>query len=1106
MSQFFIHRPIFACVISVLIVLAGGIFVWTLPIAQYPEITPPAVQVSAKYPGASSEVVAETVAAPIEQQVIGVENMLYMSSQSTNDGGYSLAVTFEVGTDLDMAQVLVQNRVNLALPVLPAEVKSTGVSVLKSSSNSLLAVNLFSPDQTRDQLYLSNYATIHIKDELSRIEGVGRITIIGQRDYSMRVWLDPNRMAALSLTASDVINALREQNIQVAAGSLGRPPIPSGEDFQYTLKTLGRLTSPEQFSNIVLKTGEAGQLVRLQDVVTEKWQDETGQEFGGIDFGAGFEDTRCRLDGVAASGLMIYQLPGSNALDTADTIREKMEELSQRFPSGVAYAISYDTTPFINESIGEVFKSLRDAVILVAIVVLLFLQSWRAAIIPLIAVPVAIVGTFSVMAGIGFSLNNLSLFGLVLAIGIVVDDAIVVVEAIEHKLEHGATPVRAAEEAMREVTGPIIAISLVLMCVFVPCLFISGLTGQFFKQFAATIAVSTFFSAVNSLTLSPALSALLLKPKSEQRDPLTIVLNFTLGWFFKWFNQFFRLISNGYARVAGWLLRLAFVVLLVYAALLWGTYKGMTSVPMGFVPAQDKGYLLVDVQLPDSASLERTDKVVKQLSQLFLGERSGNSQQLSASVLSEHAGDRSERKHGADHIDASENQGSGMRGVAHTLEISGQSFVQGVVGSNFASMFVILDPFHNREEADLYSERIAMQARQRVAQEIQDARVTIFGPPPVDGLGSGSGFKLIVRDIGQMGLEQLQQATATLSGRGSSEPNILGMQSGFRSNTPQMFVDVDREKCKSMNVSLGEVFTTLQTYLGGFYVNDFNAFGRTWQVNLQADAKFRRTPDQVTQLYARSNRGDMVPLGTLVRVVDTTGPAAVMRYNGFSAAAINGMAMPGVSSGDVISTVQRVVDDNLAFGFDTEWTELTFLQIQAGNTSLLVFAIAVVLVFLVLAAQYESLKLPLAVVLVVPMCLLAAVIGIALSRMDINIFVQIGFVVLVGLASKNAILIVEFAKEQQAQGASKFDATIEACRLRLRPIMMTSLAFILGVVPLVLASGAGAEMRATLGVAVFSGMLGVTFFGIFLTPVFYYSLASKTRQTTHSTHSDASHD
>jgi len=1089
MSHFFIRRPIFAAVISILITLAGAIFVWTLPIAQYPEITPPSVKVTTKYPGASSEVVAETVAAPIEQQVTGVENMLYMSSQSTNDGGYSLTVTFDIGTDLDMAQVLVQNRVNLATPILPSEVKNIGVSVVKSSPNALLAVNLFSPDGSRDQLYLSNYATIRVKDELSRLPGVGSIALIGQRDYSMRVWLDPDRMATVELTAGDVIAALREQNVQVAAGALGRPPVPEGLDFQYTLKTLGRLESPDQFADIVVKTGEDGQIIQLKDVVTPQRSMGDGRTIGGIQFGAGFEDTKCMLDGVPASGLMVFQLPGSNALETADLIRETVQRLSADFPPGVAYSISYDTTPFINESIKEVFKALRDAILLVAVVVLLFLQSWRAALIPLIAVPVAIIGTFAVMAAIGFSLNNLSLFGLVLAIGIVVDDAIVVVEAIEHKLDRGMTPLAATEEAMREVTGPIIATSLVLMCVFIPCLFISGITGQFFMQFAATIAVSTFFSSVNSLTLSPALSALLLRPKSEQRDVVSRLLNALFGGFFGWFNRLFDSLSDYYANAARWLIRFGFIVLIVYGGLMWATYKGMTTVPTGFIPSQDKGYLLVDVQLPDSASLERTEAVVQGLSEILLGKRSGDSRRLAAEVgaAAGSAGEAAKRDH-----DGQAEETGGITGVAHTLEIAGQSFVQNAVGSNLASVFVILRPFHDREDASLHSERIAATIRQAVHNEILDAKVSVFGPPPVDGLGSGGGFKLMVRDVGQLGLDQLEDAANAVSMSGSQKPTILGMQTGFRANTSQMMVDVDREKCKAMGVALTDVFSALQTYLGGYYVNDFNAFGRTWQVNLQADPLYRLSAEQVTQLHVRNRAGDMVPLGAVASIRETTGPAMVTRYNGFAAAAINGIAMPGISSGETIQTVEDVVAAGLPFGLDTEWTELTFLQIQAGNTALVVFGLAVVLVFLVLAAQYESFLLPLSVILVVPMCLLCAVIGIAAAGMDINIFVQIGFVVLVGLASKNAILIVEFAKEQQRTGLSKLEATVQACKLRLRPIIMTSLAFIFGVLPLVMASGAGAEMRATLGVAVFAGMLGVTFFGIFLTPVFYSQIARET--------------
>jgi multidrug efflux pump len=1085
LSHFFIDRPVFAGVISVLITLVGGVFVWTLPVAQYPEIAPPTVQVSCIYPGASAGVVADTVAAPIEQQVTGVENMLYMSSQCTNDGAYNLTVTFDVGTDLDMAQVLVQNRVNLALPALPAEVKQTGVSVKKRSASVLLVVNLFSPGRSRSQLYLSNYATIKIRDELARVEGVGDVSLLGQLDYSMRVWLDPNKLASLDLTAPDVLQALREQNVQVAAGSLGRPPVPTGEAFQYTLTTQGRLLDPDQFGDIVVKTGQGGRSVRLRDVVTARREETGGRAFGGIELGAKNEDTSCSLDGQPSVGLAIYQLPGSNALDTANRIRETMKRLRADFKNDVDYAIVYDTTPFISESIMEVFKALRDAIILVAIVVLAFLQSWRATLIPLIAVPVAIVGTFAVMAGLGFSLNNLSLFGLVLAIGIVVDDAIVVVEAVEHELEHGLSPREATRKAMSEVSGPIIAISLVLMCVFIPCIFITGITGQFFQQFAVTIAVSTFFSALNSLTLSPALSALLLKPKTEQRDPLTRLLNLLLGWFFKLFNVGFNWASSFYAGLVGWLLRLSFIVLLVYGGLLYLTYYSMTHVPAGFIPNQDKGYLLVDVRLPDSASLERTAAVVKQLEQLLLP--------AGGDAHAGHAGDAGHAGHAGGTGHANGDAG-GVPGVAHTIGIVGQSFVQNAVASNSASMFVILDEFHHRLDPSRSSAAIAARVRALCNEHVQDASVAVFGPPPVDGLGSAGGFKIMVRDVDAAGFGALQSAADTLAREGNQQPGLIGLFNGFRAATPQMYVDVDRAKCKALGVSLQDVFTTMQLYLGGMYANDFNQFGRTWQVNLQADPRFRLRPDQIAQFRVRTRSGAMVPLGTVARIEESTGPAMVLRYNGVAAAAVNGASVPGLSSGDVVKAVDRVAADVLPAGMSAEWTELTFLQIRAGNTALMVFALSVVLVFLVLAAQYESLSLPLAVILVVPMCLLSSVVGVAMAMLDINIFVQIGFIVLVGLASKNAILIVEFAKAKGEQGVAPYEATIEACRLRLRPIMMTSFAFILGVVPLALAVGAGAEMRRTLGIAVFSGMLGVTVFGIFLTPVFYYLIARLQRQ------------
>ena len=1086
MAKFFIDRPIFAAVISVLITLSGGLAVFTLPVAQYPEITPPTVQVTCNYPGASAKVVADTVAAPIEQQVIGVENMLYMSSQCTNDGGYNLTVTFAVGTNLDMAQVLVQNRVNLALPTLPSEVKQTGVSVKKKSPNILLVVNLVSPKGTKDQLYLSNYATIRVRDELAQIKGVGDVTYLGQLDYSMRAWLDPERMAARSLSASDVVAALREQNVQVAAGSLGRPPVPQGQAFQYTLSTLGRLTDPQEFGNIVVKTGADRQLTRLKDLVTDARQDEAGNALGGIQLGSKNEDTTCNLDGAPSIGLGIFQQPGSNALDTAAAIRARMDELKLSFEPDVDYAIVYDTTPFIDESIHEVFKALRDAIILVAIVVLAFLQSWRATVIPLIAVPVAIVGTFAVMAGMGFSLNNLSLFGLVLAIGIVVDDAIVVVEAVEHHLEHGLSPKEAARKAMDEVSGPIIAISLVLMCVFIPCAFITGITGQFFRQFALTIAVSTFFSAVNSLTLSPALCGLLLTAKHEQRDPLTRLLNLLLGWFFKLFNLGFTKTADVYARGVGLLVRVSFIVLVIYGGLLYLTYLGFTRVPTGFIPAQDKGYLLVDVRLPDSASLERTQAVMAQVDKIARGERTKTENHGEAEhgdgQHPEEAGAHSESEHGG-----GEHHGQGgIPGIAHTITISGQSIVQNAIGSNYGTMYVVLDEFHHRHGGDLGADAIAAKLRAACYREVQEASVAVFGAPAVDGLGNAGGFKVMVRDVADLGLDSLQEAADGLATKGNEQPGLVGLFSAFRAQTPQMYVDVDRERCKSMGVPLNEIFLTLQLYLGGYYTNDFNQFGRTWQVNLQGDPRFRLSPEQVRQLKVRNLAGEMVPLGSVTQVSEIGGPALVIRYNGVTAAAMNGGSLPGVSTGTVIKTIEDLGQRELPQGMNLQWTELTLLQIQAGNTAIIVFALAVVLVFLVLAAQYESLTLPLAVILVVPMCLLSSVTGVAMAGMDINIFVQIGFVVLVGLAAKNAILIVEFAKEKSAKGASPIDATVEACRLRLRPIIMTSLAFILGVVPLALAVGAGAEMRSTLGIAVFSGMLGVTLFGIFLTPVFYY--------------------
>ncbi len=1050
LSHFFIRRPIFAAVLSIIITLAGSLAVFVLPIAQYPDITPPTVQVTASYPGANAQLVLDTVAAPIEQQVNGVENMLYMSSQCTNDGAYTLTITFALGTDLNIAQVLVQNRVQLAMPVIPDTVQLQGVAVKKKSPSIMMIVNLFSEKDAaghylRNDLYLSNYATIQIRDELSRLPGVGDVTFLGERDYSMRVWLDPEKLATRDMTADDVVNALKEQNVQVAAGQIGQPPVPPGQNFQLTMSTLGRLIEPRQFGDIVLKTSFSGPTA--QDATVVHLRDVARLELGAQQY-----DQSCTLDAEPSVALSIYQLPGSNALQTAKAVYAKMESLKSQFPEGVQYKIVYDTTPFIYESVTEVLKTLRDAVLLVAIVVLVFLQNWRAAIIPLIAVPVAIIGTFAVMAGMGFSLNNLSLFGLVLAIGIVVDDAIVVVENVERWLAEGLSPREAAFKAMDEVTGPVVAVALVLCAVFVPCAFISGITGQFFRQFALTIAVSTVISAFNSLTLSPALAAVLLKPHGARRDWLAVLMDVGLGWFFKLFNLGFSRATALYTRGVAMLLRVSAIVLLVYGGLLYLTWWGMARMPTGFIPEQDKGYLLVNVQLPDGASVERTRRVMQRIEQMA-------------------------RK---------------LPGVAHTVGISGQSLLLGANASNFGSLYVMFEPFDRRRGHSLSADAIGAKLSDQCGQEVRDALVSIFGAPPVDGLGNCGGFKLMVEDRGNLGLADLQRAADAVVDRGNQTPGLTGIFTSLRANTPWIYLDIDRIKAKSMGVSVSDVFDMLQVYMGSLYVNNFNEFGRSWQVNIQADAAFRHRLADVEQMKVRNSRGEMIPLATIAAARPISGPVMVMRYNMYPAAAVNGNVATGVSSGESITLMGDVLGKVLPPSMNYEWTDLTYMQILAGSTAMAVFVLAVVLVFLVLAAQYESWSLPLAVILVVPMCLLCSIAGVALAHMDVNIFTQIGFVVLVGLASKNAILIVEFAKQQRQSGIARREATVEACRLRLRPIMMTSLAFILGVVPLVIAEGAGAEMRRTLGTAVFSGMLGVTLFGIFLTPVFFYVIQGVT--------------
>jgi multidrug efflux pump len=1021
-------------VLSILLIIGGALAIPALPIAQYPQITPPTIQVSVVYPGASAQVVADTVAAPIEQQVNGVEGMLYMSSQCTNDGAYTLTVTFDLSVDLNMALVLVQNRVALALPTMPDPVKKSGVTTKKKSPNILLVVNLSSDDPRHDQLFLSNYATLNIRDELARLDGVSDVNFMGQQDFSMRVWLDPGKMAARNLSATDIANALKEQNTPIVAGQLGQPPNANSSAFQLPLQAKGRLNQTQEFGEIVIKVGDDGQVTKLRDVAR-------------VELGAKSQDQRAILDGKPCIGLPIYQLPGANALDTADRVRAKMDQLKKRFPIGLRYDIVYDTTPFIGESINEVVKALRDAVILVAIVVLAFLQNWRSAIIPLVAVPVAIVGTFAIMAALGFSLNNLTLFGLVLAVGIVVDDAIVVVEAVEHHIEHGLSPLEATKKAMDEVSGPVIAVALVLCAVFVPCAFITGITGQFFLQFAVTIAVSTVLSAFNSLTLSPALSALLLRSKSQGRDPLQWLLDILLGWFFWLFNFGFRISTAVYVWIVGLSLRLSAVVLLGYVALLGLTYYGFTQMPFGFIPLQDKGYLLINVQLPDSSSLERTHEVMLNVSRIV----------------------------------------KEVPGVEHTVGVTGTSILLSANGSNFGSMFVTLEPFHHRiHDPQQNGFRILLKLRKLLYEQEPRAVITVFPAPPVDGLGTAGGFKLMIEDLGDLGLPTLQGQTDGIIEASRNVREVTGLFTVFRANTPQLFADIDRTKCLTMKVDLQEAFNTLQIYLGSLYVNDMNLYGRTWQVNIQADATFRNKAEEIRNLKVRNADGEMVPMGTIANIREIPGPVMVTRYNTRPAAPINGNTSPGVSTGEAIEVMEELATQKLPASMGFEWTEITFMQIKAGNTAMFVFAAAVVLVFLVLAAQYESWALPLGVILVVPMCLLCAIAGVALMRQDINIFTQIGFVVLVGLACKNAILIVEFAKLQHEQGMDIRKATLEACRLRLRPIMMTSLAFILGVVPLLVSQGAGAEMRRTLGLAVFSGMLGVTFFGIFLTPVFFY--------------------
>jgi multidrug efflux pump len=1091
LSRFFIDRPIFATVLSVVIVLMGGIALNGLPIAQYPEVAPPTISITAVYPGANAKVVAESVATPIEAEVNGVERMLYMTSRSSNDGRMTLDVTFEVGTDLNMAQVLVQNRVSIAESKLPDEVKRQGVTTKKKSPSILLCVNLISPSGLYDALYLSNYATIQVKDALARVPGVGDVALFGAGDYSMRIWLDPEKLASRGMTATDVVKAMKEQNVQVSAGRLGQPPVPPGQETQLVITTLGKLLEPEEFADIIVKVGSDGQVVRVRDV-------------GRAELGAKSYEMGSSLDGRPCTTLAVFQLPGSNAIATADAVKAKMAELKTRFPPGdLDYKVVYDTTVFVKESVHEVVATLFEAFLLVFVVVLVFLQDWRATILPVIDVIVSLVGTFAVMSLLGFSLNNLSMFGLILAIGIVVDDAIVVVENVERWMAQGLPAREATLKAMAEITGPVIAITLVLSSVFIPTAFIPGLSGEFYRQFALTIATSMLFSAVNSLTMAPARAVVLIKPHGEghRKEALPrwgVVLigawlayehvpallgvgagtgaeghggtasppwlvaailagGAAAGWFlsrpanwlllrfFDGFNWIFDRVTAGYGKVVSGAIRIAVVMLVLYAGLIGLTGKVFVTVPVGFIPEQDKGYLVMNIQLPDGASLERTADVARRV-ETVLGE---------------------------------------TEGISHVLSFVGYSLVTSANVSNVAGMFVILDPFEERKGERMLHARALVRVLAAKLAPIQEAQVMAFGAPPVDGLGSTGGLKFQIQDRGDLGFVELQEAAEGTVARVGAEPRFLGGFASFRANQPQLFVDLNRTQAKARGVAVDDIFNALQVNLGSAYVNDFTRFNRNWQVNVQADSMYRLEPADIGRLRVRSATGKMIPLSGLLTVRDSTGPGIVTHFNMYPAADVTVAPSPGISSGQAMEGIGEICDADLPAAMGFEWTEIARLQQLAGDTAIYVFLLGAVLVFLVLSALYESWTLPLAILLIVPMCLLSAMGGVWLVGSDNNIFTQIGLVVLIGLAAKNAILVVEFAKQLEDSGKSRKEAVVQAAKVRLRPILMTSFAFILGVLPLVTRRGAGFEMRFALGIAVFCGMIGVTAFGVIFTPVFY---------------------
>jgi HAE1 family hydrophobic/amphiphilic exporter-1 len=1048
-SHFFVDRPIFAAVISIIVTLVGYISYRALPITEYPEIAPPTVTVSTTFSGASAEVLSQTVATPIEQEINGVDNMIYMVSQATGDGALQISVVFKPGTNVDEAQVLVQNRVAIATPRLPEEVQRIGVSVRKASPDLMMVIHLISPDRSLDEQYISNYTTINIKDVLTRVDGVGDTVVFGARDYSMRIWLDPAKVQSRNLTADDVVAALRANNVQVAAGAINQPPATSPGAFQVAVQTLGRLSTPEQFSDIVVATDPDGRVTRVRDIARV--------ELGALDY-----TRNAYLDNQVATAVGIYQRPGSNALATAAAVKATMDQLAQSFPPGMAYRVVYDTTEFIQESVDEVIKTLFEALVLVVVVIVLFLQSWRAAIIPIVAIPVSLIGTFFVMTAFGFSLNNLTLFGLVLAIGIVVDDAIVVVENVERYLREGLAPREAAHRTMDEVGGALVAIALVLCAVFIPSAFISGISGQFYRQFALTITASTIISATVSLTLSPALAALLLKPHGE--EPETGVWR-TIGRpfnaFFGAFNRGFARLSNGYGALTQRLLRVAALMLVAYAALIGFTYLEFSRTPSGFIPPLDRGYFIVAITLPPGASLERTDAAVKRVSDILLS----------------------------------------RPGIAHAVTFAGFDGATFTNAPNSGVVFVPLKPFDERVKAGLTSAGILADLRAQM-QAVREAFVLVIPPPSVPGIGTGGGFKLYVQDRAGRGPRALEQAVGMVTRDANQTPGLVQVFTLFNTSTPQVYADIDRTKAEMIGVPITRFFDTLSTYMGSTFVNDFNILGRTYRVTAQADNPFRLDVRDVANLRTRSTAGDMVPLGAVASFQEITGPYRVPRYNLFPAAEIQGATRPGFSTGQAIAAMERIMAADLPSGFGFEWTEIALQEKLAANTIATVFSLAVVFVFLLLAAQYESISLPLAVILIVPMCLFAAFGGVILRGMDNNILTQIGLVVLIGLAAKNAILIVEFARQAEEHGANRQHAAVTAARIRLRPILMTSFAFILGVVPLVTATGAGAEMRQALGTAVFFGMLGVTLFGLLFTPVFYVvvrwaaSSGGKAKETT----------